>query len=170
MFGLAYTERDSKKIWTTRTIELEGIEFQRHPETIDSLLEFDTNAEVFYFQKSLNIDAVNNETRCIDRKAHLFWEIPVNDAKINELMSTLSNSCKAASRLIMTGDSKDARHFFIKKKEQEKGIQHELSFVDFLFMVYQLRRRIVKIQAEMKAYKALKYTPKVLGISSFTKV
>ena len=46
--------------------------------------------------------------------------------KINKLMSTLSNSGKAASRLIMTGDSKDARHFFIiKKKEQEKGIQQK---------------------------------------------
>ena len=31
----------------------------------------------------------------------------------------------------MTGDSKDARHFFIiKKKEQEKGIEHELRFMD----------------------------------------
>ena len=59
----------------------------------------------------------------IDRKAHLFWEIPVIDAKINDLMSTISKSGKAAARLIMTGDSKDARHFFIiKKKEQEKGI------------------------------------------------
>ena len=62
LFGLAYTVRDSKKNWTTRTIELEGIEFQRHPKNIDSLLEFDTNAEAFYFQKSLNIDANNNET------------------------------------------------------------------------------------------------------------
>ena len=31
LFGLAYTGRDSKKIWTTRTIELEGIEFQNIP-------------------------------------------------------------------------------------------------------------------------------------------
>ena len=52
--------------------------------------------------RSLNIDAINNETRCIDRKAHLFWEIPVIDAKINDLMSTLCKSCKAAARLIMT--------------------------------------------------------------------
>ena len=93
----------------------------------------------------------------------------MNDAKINELMSTLSNSCKAASRLIMTGDSKDARHFFIKKKEQEKGIQHELSFVDFLFMVYQLRRRIVKIQAEMKAYNSVKQYTHSFGDFSFYK-
>ena len=56
-------------------------------------------------------------------------------------MSTLSNSGQAAARLIMTGDSKDARHFFIvKKKEQETGIQQELSFIDSLFMLYKLRR------------------------------
>ena len=45
LFGLAYTGRDSKKIWATRTIELEGIEFQRHPNDLDSLLKFDANAE-----------------------------------------------------------------------------------------------------------------------------
>ena len=38
LFGLAYTGRDSKKIWTTRTIELDSIEFQRQPKNIDSLL------------------------------------------------------------------------------------------------------------------------------------
>ena len=76
----------------TITIELYGIDFRRHPENIDSLLEIGINAEAFYFQKSLDIDAINNETKCIDRKAQLFWEIPVINAKINELMSTLSNS------------------------------------------------------------------------------
>jgi len=41
-------------------------------------------------------------------------------------MNTLSNSGKAAARLVMTGDSKDSRKFFIiKKKEQEKGIKQE---------------------------------------------
>ena len=74
----------------TRKIELEGIEFQRHPNNIDALLEIDKNVELFYFQRSLNINAINNETRCIDRKAYFFWEIPVIDAKINELVSTLS--------------------------------------------------------------------------------
>ena len=38
-------------------------------------------------------------------------KIPVIDAKIKELLSKLSNNEKAAARLIMTGDSKDARHF-----------------------------------------------------------
>ena len=94
LFGLAYTEKDSKKIWTTRTIELDGIEFRRRPNNLEALLKININDEPFNFQKSLNIDAINNETKCIDRKAHLFWENPVIDAKINDLMSTLSNSGK----------------------------------------------------------------------------
>ena len=85
MFGIAYTGRDSKKLWTSRTIELEGIEFQRHPENFDDLLKFDFATELFNFQKSLNMDAMNNEIKCIDRKAHLFWENPIIDAKIGEL-------------------------------------------------------------------------------------
>jgi len=118
LIGLAYIGCDSKKIWTSRTIELVGIESKKHPK--DSLLEFDKNASAFYFQQSLSIDTINKETKSIDRKAHLFWEIPVIDAKINALMSTLSNNGKAAARLHMTADSKDARKFFIiKKKEQE---------------------------------------------------
>ena len=72
--------------------------------------------------------------------------------------------------IIMTGDSKDGRHFFIiKKKEQEKGIQHELSFVDSLFMMYQLRRRIVKVQAEMKAYNNIKQYTHCFGDFIFYK-
>ena len=137
LFGLAYTGRDSKKIWTTRTIELEGIEFQRHPQDLETLLNFDTRAEIFNFQKSLNIDAINNETLCIDRKAHLFWENTTIDAKVKELMSILSLSGKASTRLIMTGDSKDGKLFFnTKRMEQESGIKHELGFVDSLFMMH----------------------------------
>ena len=111
LFGLAYTGRDSKKLWTSRTIALEGIEYQRHPNKMEALLNIDINAKPFYFQHALNIDTVNNETKCIDRKAHLFWEIPVIDAKINDLMNTLSNSGKAAAKLVMTGDSKPANSF-----------------------------------------------------------
>ena len=85
MFGIAYTGRDSKKLWTSRTIELEGIEFQRHPENFDDLLKIDFLTEPFNFQKSLNMDAMNNEIKCIDRKAHLFWGNPIIDAKIGEL-------------------------------------------------------------------------------------
>ena len=42
---------------------------------------------------------------------------------------------------------KKQNFFIIKKKEQERGITHELSFVDSLFMMYQLRRKIVKTQS-----------------------
>ena len=94
MFGLAYTGRDWKKLWTTRKIELEEVEYQTHPTRLDALEEIDITAETFYFQRSLNIDTINNESKCIDRKALLFWEIPVIDAKINDLMDTLSNSGK----------------------------------------------------------------------------
>ena len=157
LFGLAYTGRDSKKLWTSRTIALEGIEYQRHPDKMEALLNIDINTTPFYFQQALNIDAINNETKCIDRKAHLFWEIPVIDAKINDLMNTLSNSGKAAAKLVMTGDSKDSRKFFIiKKKEQEKGIKQELSFIDSLFMMFRLRKKIAKMQEEIKAYNYVK--------------
>ena len=94
--GLAYTEKESKKLWISTTVELVGIEFQRHPDSLDNLLDFDKDASTFYFQQSLSINAINKETQSIDRKAHLFWEIPTIDAKINELMSTLSSSGKAA--------------------------------------------------------------------------
>ena len=57
----------------------------------------------------------------------------------------------------MTDNSKDARHFFaIKKKKQEADIKLELSFIDTLFMLYKLRRKIVKIQAEIKSYDSIK--------------
>ena len=47
-------------------------------------------------------------------------------------MDTLSISGKAAARLIMTGDSKDARRVFIvKKKVQQMGIKQELGCIDF---------------------------------------
>ena len=117
LYGLAYTARESKKMWISRTIDLVEIEFQRHPDNLDNLLDFDKDASTFYFQQSLSINAINKETQSIDRKAHLFWEIPTIDAKINELMSTLFTSGKAAARLQMAGDSKDARNFFIIKKE-----------------------------------------------------
>ena len=72
-------------------------------------------------------------------------------------MNTLSNSGKAAARLVMTGDSKDYRKFFlIKKKEQERGIKQELSSIDSLFMMFRLRKKIVKIQDEIKAYSNVK--------------
>ena len=59
---------------------------------------------------------INNETTCINRKAHLFWENPVIDAKINDLMNTLSTSGKAAARLVMTG--KGCKLIFLGQKER----------------------------------------------------
>ena len=157
LFGLAYTGRDSKKIWTSRTIELNGIESQKHPDNLEALLNIDINSTPFYFQQALNIDAINNETKCIDRKAHLFWEIPVIDAKINDLMTKLSYSGKAAAKLVLNGDNKDSRKFFIiKKKEEEKGIKQELGFIDSLFMMFKLREKIARIRNEIKAYNFVK--------------
>ena len=78
-----------------------GIDFNRHSDNLEALLKIDINEEPFNFQKSLNIDAINNEIKCIDRKAHLFWEIPTIDAKINDLMATLSNSGKASPKILV---------------------------------------------------------------------
>ena len=53
----------------------------------------------------------------------------------------------------MTGDVKDAKSFYAaKKQEQERNIEPELSFVDSLFMMYKLRKKIAKAKAECKAY------------------
>ena len=32
--------------------------------------------DVFNFQRSMSIDAINRETKALDRKAHFFWKIP----------------------------------------------------------------------------------------------
>ena len=61
LFGLAYTGRDSKKIWTTRTVDLVGIDYWRHPDNLEVLLKIDIKAEPFNFQKSMDFDAMNNE-------------------------------------------------------------------------------------------------------------
>ena len=99
---------------------------------------------------------MNNEIKCIDRKAHLFWENPIIDAKIGELMATLSNSGRAQAKLVMSGDSKDSRRFFgIKKREAEEGIKWELSFVDSLFMMHRLREKIQRVQSDIKAHQGV---------------
>ena len=38
LFGLAYTGRESKKIWSNRTIESEGIDFMKHPQDVETFL------------------------------------------------------------------------------------------------------------------------------------
>ena len=82
---------------------------------------------------------------------------PTIDAKINDLMATLSNSGKASAKLVMTGDSKDSCQFFLikKKNETEEGTQLELSFVDSLFMMHRLREKISRIQADVRAYQSV---------------
>ena len=49
LFGLTYTGRDSKKIWISRTIALEGIKYQRQPDNIEALLNIDIKSAPFYF-------------------------------------------------------------------------------------------------------------------------
>ena len=86
-----------------------------------------------------------------------FGKSPEIDAKIDELMTKLSYSGKAAARLSLNEDNKDSRKLFIvKKKEEEKGIKHELGFIDSLFMIFKLRGKIQRIQDEIKAYKFAK--------------
>ena len=80
--------------------------------------------DVFKFQRSPNIEAINMETKLLDRKTHLFWEIPVIDAKINKLMCSLSYNGDAKKKLIMTGDTKDARTIFSVKKTRAKARHH----------------------------------------------
>ena len=57
----------------------------------------------------------------------------------------------------MTGDTKDAKSFYAaKKKEFEENIQYELSFVDSLYMMHILRKKIQKAQAEATAFDNIK--------------
>ena len=58
----------------------------------------------------------------LDIKAHLFWEIPAIDAKVCDFMDSNSNSGDAKRKLIMTGDTKDAKTFFsVKKRKLEQN-------------------------------------------------
>ena len=53
----------------------------------------------------------------------------------------------------MTGDTKDAKTFYsVKKHEAEENIKWELSFIDSLFMMYRLRRKIAKAKTESLAF------------------
>ena len=109
---------------------------------MEELLAIDPKSQnIFNFQQPLNIEAINMETRLLNTKAHLFWEIPVIDAKVNGLMDSLLYSGDAKKKLIMTGDTKDATTFFsVKKWEQEQDITQELIFVDSLFMMCKLKQ------------------------------
>ena len=76
-----------------RTIELKDFDYFRHPTNLEELLSIDGDSSViFNFQRSMNIEAINKKTKPIDRKAHLFWEIPVIDSKIVTFMESISTS------------------------------------------------------------------------------
>ena len=60
----------------------------------------DESHDVFNFQRSMSINAINKETEALDRKAHLFWEIPAVDARINNFMDSISNSGDAKENLL----------------------------------------------------------------------
>ena len=48
------------------------------------------------------------------------------------------------------------QNYEINKWKQEKCVVQKLSTVDLFFMIYKLRRQIVKMQAEWKAYNSIK--------------
>ena len=59
----------------------------------------------------------------------------------------------ARRKIFMTGDTKDAKTFYsVKKHEAEENIKWELSFVGSLFMMYRLRKKIMKAKAESLAF------------------
>ena len=43
LFGLVYTCTDSKKGWTSRTMDLENIDYHRHPKTLEELFDIDAD-------------------------------------------------------------------------------------------------------------------------------
>ena len=48
------------------------------------------------------------------------------------------------------------KFFAVKKREQEKNLKPELSFVDSLFMMFKLRKKIAKAKTECKAYENIR--------------
>ena len=53
-----------KKEWITRAIDLESIDYLRHPTNLEELLAVDAKSHnVLNFQRSLNIDAINKERK-----------------------------------------------------------------------------------------------------------
>ena len=57
---------------------------------MEELLDIDADKyNVFNFQRSLSTEAINNETKALDRKAHLFWEIPAIDKRVCEFMDSI---------------------------------------------------------------------------------
>ena len=68
-------------------------------------------------------------------------------------MDSISKSEEARRKLLMTADTKDAKTFFqIKKRELDQNITIELSFVESIFMMYKLRKKIAKAKAECTSF------------------
>ena len=68
-------------------------------------------------------------------------------------MESISTSGGSRRKLMMTADTKDAKAFYsIKKRELEENTTPELSFVESLFMMYKLRKRIEKTKAECTSF------------------
>ena len=65
-------------------------------------------------------------------------------------MDSLSISGDARRKLILTADAKT--FYSVKKHETEENNQWELSFVDSLFMMYRLRKKIGKAKADCMEY------------------
>ena len=80
--------------------------------------------DVFNFQRSMSIEAINMETKALDSKAHLFFEIPAIDSKICTFMDSISSSGDARRKLVMTGDTKDAKTFYSVKNVSWNKKQH----------------------------------------------
>ena len=89
----------------------------------------------------------------IDRKTHMFWEFPEHEPQINKFMESISTSGGARKKILMTGDTKDAKNFYAAKKQEfEENINFELSFIDSLYMMHSLRKKIQKAQDEAIAF------------------
>ena len=70
-FGLFCSCKESQKEWIVRKSEC--IDYIRHPKTLEQLFSIDSDKyKVFNFQRALCIEAINNETKVLDRKAHMF--------------------------------------------------------------------------------------------------
>ena len=54
---------------------------------------------------------INNETLAIDRKAHMFWEFPEVEKQVSKFIESISMSGEARQKILMTGDTKDAKSF-----------------------------------------------------------
>jgi hypothetical protein len=85
--------KESKRDWKTQTINLESIDFSRHPKNLGEILSVDASITSFFnFHGALNVDGSNKETKRFGQESTFVLEIPVIDEKVNEMMKSLSFS------------------------------------------------------------------------------